>query len=481
MVDAQIRPAPRGMWIDTLFFIVAGAEAVWFALLLLDNSFHFGWSLVLLVPFWAVTAYLTLPRLHRILSSMYVPDYFFGRTRTSEGMLGDPVNLALDGTAAQIHAAMTAAGWTLADPVTLKSSWRIVVSSVLRRSYPEAPVSPLHLFGRKQDLAYQQEVEGNPSQRHHVRFWRCPDDWPLPGGRRVGWLGAGTYDTAVGLSLFTLQITHRIDENIDVERDYIIDSLVTAEPRVSVDVIREFSTGYHHRNGGGDRVRTDGDLPVVDVTAVPATIDSGYPEQVRAAALGFRVPDGPSAGPDPGAAALPDSRPLSDGGDSRDAATTVAGAPVQRPPALLLALVMLMVSISAQFGLLAYAIFAPGDAGASEIIGGPGAPDLGRDIGIDKTPEFDAAAIVAILGAWVVLVTVLTVLTLLGYRLPRLMLMAVIAVGLALQLLDGRAAAGESFTVHLLTTAVSLIALLALSSDPVRQWVRHGRAVPHRG
>ncbi|WP_257995863.1 LssY C-terminal domain-containing protein [Corynebacterium xerosis] len=122
------------------------------------------------MPFWAVTAYLTLPRLHRILTSMYVPDYFFGRTRTSEGMLGDPVNLAVDGTASQIHAAMTAAGWTLADPVNLRTSRRIVVSSVLGRSYPEAPVSPLFLFGRMQDLAYQQEVEGSPSQRHHVRF-----------------------------------------------------------------------------------------------------------------------------------------------------------------------------------------------------------------------------------------------------------------------------------------------------------------------
>lgn len=170
VLDAQVRPATRAQWIDAGFFIAAGALAVWFALLLLGDSFHRGWSLVLLVPFWAVTAYLTLPRLHRILTSMYVPDYFFGRTRTSEGMLGDPVNLAVDGTASQIHAAMTAAGWTLADPVNLRTSRRIVVSSVLGRSYPEAPVSPLFLFGRMQDLAYQQEVEGSPSQRHHVRF-----------------------------------------------------------------------------------------------------------------------------------------------------------------------------------------------------------------------------------------------------------------------------------------------------------------------
>ena len=55
-------------------------------------------------------------------------------------------------------------------------------STLTRRSYGEAPVSPLFLFSRQQDFAYQQEVDGNPAQRHHVRFWQCPDAWLLPGG-----------------------------------------------------------------------------------------------------------------------------------------------------------------------------------------------------------------------------------------------------------------------------------------------------------
>jgi hypothetical protein len=215
-------------------------------------------------------AYLVLPRLHRILTMIYVPDYFIGRTRTSDGLLGDPVNLAFMGSAEQIEQVLRRAGWTKADPVTLASSWRIVTSTLTRRSYDEAPVSPLFLFSRQQDFAYQQEVDGNPAQRHHVRFWRCPDDWLLPGGRRVDWLAAGTFDTAVGLSLFTLQVTHRIDADTDIERDHIVQTVTAAEPRVRVDVIADFSTGYHARNGGGDSIRTDGDLPIVDVRGVTA-------------------------------------------------------------------------------------------------------------------------------------------------------------------------------------------------------------------
>lgn len=258
--------------LDGFFFVYAGLAALWLAWLLFTQSFEFGWfGIGFFLVFWLVLAYLVLPRLHRILTTIYVPDYFIGRTRTSDGLLGDPVNLAFDGPEASVHAAMRAAGWTRADDITLRSGWRIVTSTLSRRSYDEAPVSPLFLFGRQQDFAYQQEVAGNPSKRHHVRFWRTPDGWLLPGGRRVDWLAAGTFDRAVGFSLFTLQVTHKIDADIDVERDHIVATLTEAVPSVQINLLRDFSTGYHSRNGGGDTIRTDGDLPVVDVNAVPLT------------------------------------------------------------------------------------------------------------------------------------------------------------------------------------------------------------------
>ena len=255
--------------LDWFFFVFGGIASVWLAVLVFDESFASGWGAILVgIIFWLLLAYLVLPRLHRILTSIYVPDYFFGRTRTSDGLLGDPVNLAFDGDEAQIHRAMLAAGWTRADTLTFASSWKIVLSTVLRRSYDEAPVSPLYLFGRQQDFAYQQEVLNNPAKRHHVRFWKCPDGWLLPGGHRVGWLAAGTFDKSVGFSLFTLQVTHKIDANTDIERDHIVDSLLSADIGAQSRVIRDFSTGYHSRNGGGDSIQTDGDLPIIDLTGV---------------------------------------------------------------------------------------------------------------------------------------------------------------------------------------------------------------------
>jgi hypothetical protein len=255
--------------LDWIFFVIGGLAAVWLAYQLFRESFSFGWwQIGFVIVFWVLIAYLVLPRLHRILTRIYVPDYFIGRARTSDGLLGDPINLALLGDETQVHAVMDAAGWTLADDLSAGTGWKIVTSTVLRRSYDEAPVSPLLLFGRKQDFAYQQEVGGDPGKRHHVRFWRCPPGWMLPGGHPADWLAAGTYDKSVGFSLFTLQITHKIDEHTDAERDHIVSTAQAANRAVKVSVIKDFSTGYHARNGGGDTIMTDGDLPVVDVRKV---------------------------------------------------------------------------------------------------------------------------------------------------------------------------------------------------------------------
>ncbi len=180
-------------------------------------------------------------------------------THTSDGHPGDPVNIALEGNEQEVIKAMTAAGWFPADPVTLSSSIRIAVDTALRRADDMAPVSPLFLFGRKQDLAFEQPVPGGPRHRHHVRFW-------LWDQRRNGlpvWFGAVTYDERAGLSYTTGQVTHHIGPNVDAERDLIVDGLAHAGWVGGVQWIDDFHRQLEGRNGGGDLWRTDGRLPVL--------------------------------------------------------------------------------------------------------------------------------------------------------------------------------------------------------------------------
>jgi hypothetical protein len=72
----------------------------------------------------------------------------------------------------------------------------------------------------------------------------------------------------VGLSLFTLQVTHKVDADIDAERDYVVATARYATPSVTVRVIENFSTAFHTRNGGGDLVHGDGNLVILDLTAL---------------------------------------------------------------------------------------------------------------------------------------------------------------------------------------------------------------------
>lgn len=214
------------------------------------------WSLAV----WAVVAYLVVPRLWSNYFEHAKPLPDVARvTHTADGHPGDPVNIALEGSQEQVIRAMTAAGWYPADPVTLSTSLKIAVDTVLRRPDDQAPVSPLYLFGRVQDLAFELPVPGGPKHRHHVRYWR----WDQQRDGQPVWFGAATYDTRAGLSHTTGQITHHIGPDVDAERDLIVNGLARVGWEGSVQWIDGFHRQLEGRNGGGDPWKTDGRLAVV--------------------------------------------------------------------------------------------------------------------------------------------------------------------------------------------------------------------------
>lgn len=257
-------------FVNTFFFLFAGFAALWLLLLAFLDTRGLRWYLVLyLVLLWATLAYIFLPRLYKLMTAVFLPDYFIGRARTGTGILGDVVNMAWDGPEENIHSLMQDAGWVLSTPITLKSALGIIRSVLTRSPDPDAPVSPLYLFGKQQDFAYQMDVGGSANKRHHIRFWRCPQNWPLPGGQTVDWLAAAAFDQGVRLSGFTLQVTHSISGDIDRERDFTIASVQKIDTDLKVSWIEKFSTAFHARNGGGDMVHTDGNLPIVDAAEIP--------------------------------------------------------------------------------------------------------------------------------------------------------------------------------------------------------------------
>ena len=218
-------------------------------------------ALVGIVGIWLLVAYLLVPMGWKLVSSRHRAITAGPRiTTTSAGIHGDPLNVSTIGDENDLVAAMLAAGWYPADPITLKSSLRIAESTILHRPYIEAPVSNLFLFGRKEDLAFEKPVGNDARERHHVRFWKAPD--PSDSGKPY-WLGAVTFDRSVGFSHTTGQITHHIGPDVDTERDALIANLQAAGRVDSIEWEDNFQDPPQGRNGGGDPWHTDGRLPII--------------------------------------------------------------------------------------------------------------------------------------------------------------------------------------------------------------------------
>ncbi|WP_165249469.1 LssY C-terminal domain-containing protein [Paludisphaera soli] len=198
-------------------------------------------------------------------------------TVTAQGIPGDPLNVGLIGTKEELIRAMAGAGWDPADPVTLRTSLEIAGSVIRGKPYPDAPVSPLFVFGRKQDLAFEKPAGASAKRRHHVRFWESTD---LGRAGEPLWIGAVTFDRSVGLSHRTGQITHHIAPDVDDERDALMAGLREHGLLSQVFQVTGVGATLFGRNGGGDPYYTDGELTVGVLADVgrkdesPATLDN---------------------------------------------------------------------------------------------------------------------------------------------------------------------------------------------------------------
>ncbi|AGA26659.1 LssY C-terminal domain-containing protein [Singulisphaera acidiphila] len=215
--------------------------------------------LACVVGLWLLAAYVILPALWKHYEHQPGLENAPKTTLTPQGIPGDPLNVGLIGGEKVLVHAMLSSGWDPADPVTLRTSLRIAGSVLRDKPYPDAPVSSLFLFGRKQDLAFEKPVGNSASHRHHVRFWKSKEV-----GRNGDplWLGSATYDRSVGLSHLTGQITHHIGPDIDAERTALMTDLRKEGWLTELFQVTGVGSTLLGRNGGGDLYYTDGELTV---------------------------------------------------------------------------------------------------------------------------------------------------------------------------------------------------------------------------
>ena len=93
-------------------------------------------------------------------------------TRLDGSGCGDPLNFVLIGTPDEIGGTLTAGGWYVTQALSPAALLKTVTSFALGRHYRYSPMSPLYVFGRRQDAGFQKARDSIHHPRHRSRHRR---------------------------------------------------------------------------------------------------------------------------------------------------------------------------------------------------------------------------------------------------------------------------------------------------------------------
>jgi hypothetical protein len=138
---------------------------------------------------------------------------------------GDPLNLVLIGRREDIVSAFVRRGWLPAEQTHGKAVWKTIKSFLFSSRYRYSPVSPLYLYGRRQDFAAQ-KPRHTVHQRNHLRAWLSPMRYQ---GQKV-WIGQISRDIGVRFTIKTRPpVTHKIDPDVDEALIALFEDLIYSQ------------------------------------------------------------------------------------------------------------------------------------------------------------------------------------------------------------------------------------------------------------
>ena len=128
---------------------------------------------------------------------------------------------------------------------------------IFRDEYLTSPVSPLYVFGRREDVALQ-KARSTINERIHARLWLTPYTFE---SRRV-WIGQVSRDIGVRLTDQTWNLTtHKIGPDVDFDRAYLLQDLLMSgfvDRYGFLEGVRAAKASAPRTNLTGDPYYTDG-------------------------------------------------------------------------------------------------------------------------------------------------------------------------------------------------------------------------------
>jgi LssY C-terminus len=167
----------------------------------------------------------------------------------------DPLNFVLVGQADEVFPSFARTGWHVTEVLKARSALETFWSYFFSSEYKYAPISPIYLFGRHQDIALQKARE-TARERNHLRVWRMP----LTVAGKPVWVGQISRDVGLVWSWKSI-VGHEVDPDVDEARNYLAQDLLRSQRIVRfgwVQGVGAASTAKPHHMADGSPFFTDG-------------------------------------------------------------------------------------------------------------------------------------------------------------------------------------------------------------------------------
>jgi len=185
---------------------------------------------------------------------------------------GDPINFFVIAPWSVLFPALISVGWDETEILDTSSAFRTFGAFLFGEKYRHSPVSPLFVYGRRQDAAFQ-KVRETINARNHLRLWLMP----LTFGGQPVWAGQISRDIGVRLTTHTLWLTtHEIDPDVDGARWSLVQDLIKAQCVEQIGFVAGGTVATPlapRRNLTGDKYFTDGLRVVLFLSQSPMGAD----------------------------------------------------------------------------------------------------------------------------------------------------------------------------------------------------------------
>ena len=195
------------------------------------------------------------------------------RVTDAQGNAGDNTNFVIVGSEQKVVQTFESAGWVKVDREKKDAVLHTILSTLTKQAYVELPMSELTLFGRVQDYGLAHAVPIQVvAQRHHLCLWKAPFQVD---GQEL-WVGAATHDIGFDRDNRNNGVTHKIDPNVDDEREFVGRSLDDTGLVAKLSYVTPSQASKEARTATGATFHSDGRVMVIHL--VPLSTPSSAPD-----------------------------------------------------------------------------------------------------------------------------------------------------------------------------------------------------------